>query len=289
MSRTFQLITDSSCDLPADLIRSLDLDVIQLSVTMDNGNKTVQNDQLVPADFYQRLRSKESIKTSAVSTAFFLELFEKYAREGKDVLYIGFSSGLSATYAAGKNAAEEISEKYPERNILTVDSLCASMGQGLLVYLVAKYSENGTSVQEVAQYAEQLKLRVCHEFTVDDLFFLHRGGRVSAATAVVGSMLSIKPILHVDNEGHLINVGKARGRINSLKVLCDKLCANAIDVENQTVFISHGDCLDDANKLADMIRERAGVKDIVISYVGPVIGAHSGPGTLALFFVANER
>ncbi len=289
MSRTFQLITDSSCDLPAELAEKLDLVVVPLSVTMDNGAKTVPNDCLDLGEFYARLRKKESIKTSAVSINAFLEVFEKYAKAGKDILYIGFSSGLSATYVAGKNAADEIGQKYPDRKIFSVDSLSASMGQGLLVYLVAKYADGGVSVEDAAKYAEDLKLRVCHEFTVDDLFFLRRGGRVSAATAVVGSMLAIKPIMHMDNEGHLIAVGKERGRLNSLKKLCDKLCANAVNAKEQTVFISHGDCLEDAQKLADMIRERAGVKDIVISYVGPVIGAHSGPGTVALFFVAEKR
>lgn len=289
MSRTFQLITDSSCDLPAELVKKLDLVVVPLYVTMDNGEKNIPNDCLDIKEFYGRLRNKESIKTSAVAISAFSEVFEEYAKAGKDILYIGFSSGLSATYAAGKNAAEEVSEKYPDRKILTVDSLSASMGQGLLVYLVAGYADSGISVEDAAKYAEELRLRVCHEFTVDDLFFLRRGGRVSAATAVVGSMLAIKPIMHMDNEGHLIAVGKERGRLNSLKKLCDKLCENAVNAKEQTVFISHGDCLEDAQKLADMIRERAGVKDIVISYVGPVIGAHSGPGTVALFFVAEKR
>lgn len=289
MNRTFQLITDSSCDLPADLVSALDLTVIPLSVTMDNGAKTIPNDQLDNKEFYARLRNKESIMTAAVPVTGFLDVFEPIVKEGKDILYIGFSSGLSATYVAGKNAAEELGQKYPDRKILTVDSLSASLGQGLLVYLVAKYAESGAGVEETAKYAEDLKLKVCHEFTVDDLFFLRRGGRVSAATAVVGSMLAIKPIMHMDNEGHLTVVGKERGRMNSIKKLCDKLCENAVKAKEQTVFISHGDCVEDANKLADMIRERAGVKEIVISYVGPVIGAHSGPGTLALFFVADHR
>ena len=170
-----------------------------------------------------------------------------------------------------------------------MDTLCASLGQGLLVYLAAQKRREGASLEEVCAFAEQTKHNLCHWFTVDDLFFLKRGGRIGAATAVVGSMLQIKPVLHVDEAGHLVNVSKARGRRGSLDALCQRMQETAIDPASQTIFISHGDCAEDAEYLASRIRETMGVKEVFISYVGPVIGAHSGPGTMALFFLGKER
>ena len=219
----------------------------------------------------------------------YTDALEPLLQAGKDVLILAFSSGLSTTYNSSRIAVEELSEKYPERKIYTVDTLCASLGQGLLVYLAVKEREKGRSIQEVRDWVEENKLHMCHQFTVDDLHFLKRGGRISATTAVVGSMLQIKPVLHVDNEGHLINIAKARGRQASLKALVDKMEKTAIDPANQVVFISHGDCLEDAQTVEKLVKERFGVKEVYINYVGPVIGAHSGPGTLALFYVGSER
>ena len=219
----------------------------------------------------------------------FMEPMESILRAGKDVLYIGFSSGLSGTYNAGAQAAAELSEKYPERKLYCVDSLCASLGQGLLLWLAWKEKKRGRTIEEVRDWVEDNKLHLCHWFTIDDLMFLKRGGRVSGATAIVGSMLSIKPVMHVDNDGHLIKVGTARGRKASIKALADEAEKTGIDLKNQTIFISHGDCLEDANYLADIMRARFNVKDVLINYVGPVIGAHSGPGTIALFFLGTER
>ena len=219
----------------------------------------------------------------------FCTVFEEIAKEGKDIIYIGFSSGLSATYMAGKNAAEDTMEKYPECKIFTVDSLCAALGQGLFVKYAVDKKKEGATLEELKAYLEGLLPKLAHWFTVDDLFFLKRGGRVSAATAVMGTVLSIKPVMHVDNAGKLINVAKARGRDASIKALFENMKRSAIDPAGQTVYICHGDCYDDAKKLADMITAEFGIKDILIDYVGPVIGAHSGPGTLALFFVASER
>jgi DegV family protein with EDD domain len=219
----------------------------------------------------------------------FANAFEKIVSEGKDILYIGFSSGLSATYTAGKNAAEEVMEKYSDCKILTVDSLCAALGQGLLVKYAVDKKNLGASLVELAAYVEGLKLNLVHWFTVEDLFFLKRGGRVSAATAVMGTVLQIKPVMHVDNEGKLINMAKARGRDASIKAIFEKMKETAIDPEKQTVYICHGDCYDDAKKLADMVTAEFGITDILIDYVGPVIGAHSGPGTLAIFFIGRER
>lgn len=287
----YVIMTDSSCDLPAKLAEQMELVVLPLYVDVDGQKFTNYLDEreISFAEIYARLRTKCPAKTSAVNMNDFMDPMERLLKDGKDVLYIGFSSGLSGTYNAGAMAAQELSEKYPERKILTVDSLCASMGQGLLVYHAWQQKQAGKSIEEVRDFVETNKLHLCHWFTIEDLMFLKRGGRVSGATAIVGSMLSIKPVMHVDNEGHLIKVGTARGRKASIKALADKAGQLGVDLENQVVFISHGDCLDDANYLADIMRSRFHVKDVVISYVGPVIGAHSGPGTIALFFLGTER
>lgn len=286
--REYVIVTDSSCDLPAQKAAELCVTVVPLEVNLEDAG-TKMNDEIDIKEFYEFLRSKKSAKTSAVNMDRFAECFEQFLKEGKDVLYIGFSSGLSATYMAAKNAAEDLAEKYPEAKIVTVDSLCASLGQGLLVYHAVCRKNMGEDINEVAKFIEDSKLNLCHWFTVDDLFFLKRGGRVSGATAVLGTMLSIKPVMHVDDEGHLINVQKARGRVAAITALFDKMRETAIDPQNQVIYISHGDCYDDAKKLADMIEDEFGIKDILISEVGPVIGAHSGPGTLALFFLGSKR
>lgn len=284
----FVIITDSSADLPKSVACDMGVEVIPLEVNID-GIGCKYNDEIDIKEFYGWLRDKKGAKTSAVNMEKFCEVFEKFAKDGKDVLYIGFSSGLSATYMAAKNAAEEISEKYPERKIIAVDSLCASLGQGLLVKHAVDKKNSGATIEEVAQFVEDNRLNLCHWFTVEDLFFLKRGGRVSAATAVMGTVLQIKPVMHVDDEGKLINVEKARGRAASINSLFAKMKETAIDPEKQTIYISHGDCYDDAKKLADMITAEFGITDILISEVGPVIGAHSGPGTLALFFLGSKR
>ena len=286
--RDYLIVTDSSSDLPASVAEKLGVKVIPLEVNIE-GVGTKLNDELDIKEFYALLRSKKGVKTSAVNMDRFIELFESIIAQDKDVLYIGFSSGLSATFMAAKNAAEELSEKYPDRKIVAIDSLCASLGQGLIVTYAARKKKQGASFDEIVRYIESCKMNLCHWFTVDDLFFLKRGGRVSAATAVLGTALQIKPVLHVDNDGKLINVSKARGRDASIKALFEKMKATAIKPQAQTVYISHGDCIEDANKLADMIRAEYGIKDILVSEIGPVIGAHSGPGTLALFFLGSER
>ncbi|MBR3273463.1 MAG: DegV family protein [Clostridia bacterium] len=285
------IMTDSSCDLPAELAEKMELSVLPLYVDVD-GRKYVNyldEREIAFSEIYAKLRTKCPAKTSAVNVNDFMVPMEDALKAGRDVLYIGFSSGLSSTYDAGAMAARELSERYPGRKIYTVDSLCASMGQGLLVYLAWKQKQLGRTLEQVRDYVEDNKLHLCHWFTIDDLMFLKRGGRISGATAVVGSMLSIKPIMHVDNDGHLIKVGTARGRKASLKALADQAERLGVDLGIQTVFISHGDCLADANYLADIMRARFNVKEVVISYVGPVIGAHSGPGTVALFFLGRER
>ena len=287
----FVILTDSSADLGADMVQQLDVQVLPLSFSMGQQiyHNYPDNREIDPHAFYQLLRQGEVATTSAVNVAQYTDALEPLLQAGKDVLVLAFSSGLSTTYNSSRIAVEELSEKYPERKLYAVDTLCASLGQGLLVYLAAKQRSEGRSIEEVRDWAEENKLHMCHQFTVDDLHFLKRGGRISATTAVVGSMLQIKPVLHVDNEGHLINIAKARGRQASLKALVDKMEKTAIDPANQVVFISHGDCLEDAHTVEKMVKERFGVKEVYINYVGPVIGAHSGPGTLALFYVGSER
>lgn len=291
MERNYVVMTDSSADLTAGLVEQLGLDVIPLSVNV--GEQSFMNypdeREISSPDFYDLLRKGANAQTSAVNVDTFLNAMSVHLKAGKDVLYLGFSSGLSSTYGASEIAAQELREIYPDRKILTVDTLCASLGQGLLVYLTMQKVLSGATIEEAAAYAEENRLHLCHWFTVDDLFFLKRGGRVSAATALVGSALGIKPVLHVDNEGHLINVSKARGRKNSILALVDRMESSAIEPQKQTIFISHGDCLADAEFLAAEVRKRFGVTDITINFVGPVIGAHSGPGTLALFFLGTER
>lgn len=286
---SFKIITDSASDLPLAVLESLDVDWVELNVYIDGKNYDYDGSEESVKKFYDEVRSGMNASTSAANSSEFTELMEKYLKQGKDVLYIGFSSGLSSTYNSGVIAADELRDKYPDRKIYTVSSLCASLGEGLLVYLAARKQKDGCTIEETRDYAESIKLNLCHWFTVDDLFHLKRGGRVSATTAVVGSMLNIKPILHVDDEGHLINVGKARGRKASIKELVVRMKELAIDPENQTVFISHGDCYDDAAALAEMVKKEFNVKNVLIGYIGPVIGAHSGPGTVALFFLGKHR
>ena len=284
----YVLVTDSSADLSRELIDSLDIRVLSLEAVMDDGT-VKRNDEIDVKEFYQMLRDKKHITTSAVNIERFIELFEASLADGADVLYLGFSSGLSGTYNAGFIAAQEMSEKYPDRKIYAVDTLCASLGQGLFVYLCAKLRQEGKSIDEVRDWAEANKLHLCHWFTVDDLFFLKRGGRVSAATAVMGTMLSIKPVMHVDNKGKLINVQKARGRKGSLDELFNKVKTTSVDPQAQTMFICHGDCIEDATYLAERMKKELGVPEVIIDYTGPVIGAHAGPGVLAVFYMGTER
>ena len=284
----YVILTDSSADLELDIAKENGIEILDLMVVVE-GEAPKRNREVNVKEFYKLLREKKGATTAALNIDDFSKALEPIAEAGKDILYLGFSSGLSGTYAAGKLAAEELAEKYPDIKIYTVDTLCASLGQGLLVYLAAMKKKAGATIEEVRDYVENSKLNLCHWFTVDDLFFLKRGGRVSAATAVLGTMLSIKPVMHVDNAGKLINVEKARGRKDAVNRLFDKCRATSIDISEQTVFICHGDCIEDAEYLAGRLKNELGVKEVYIGYTGPVIGAHSGPGTLALFYIGTER
>ena len=240
-------------------------------------------------EFYDKMRAGSMPTTSQVNPDEAKAVFKTYIEQGYDILHIAFSSGLSGTCASARIAADELMEKYPDRKIVVVDSLCASLGEGLLVHKAVLMREAGKSLDEVAQWTEENKLFVCHNFTVDDLFHLHRGGRVSKATAILGTMINIKPVLHVDDEGHLVALSKVRGRKKSLNALVDRMEVQMGEFENTTVAISHGDCLEDAQYVAELIRTRYGIQDIMINFVGPTIGAHAGPGVVALFFMGQPR
>ena len=286
----FRIVTDSASDLTPELIEELNVSVLELKTTLTKPDGTVIDGLTMSyTDFYNALREKCSAVTAAYSVGEVIEFVEPMLAAGIDVLFLAFSSGLSASCNSAKIAAEDLSQKYPDRKFLVLDTLCASLGQGLLVYHVVKYARGGHSIEETYEYGERTRFNLCHWFTVDDLFFLKRGGRVSGATALLGTMLNIRPVLHVDDEGHLINVEKAKGRKNSMRALLEHMKSSAILPEEQTVFICQGDCIEDAEELAGWVKEACGVKRVVIGYTGRVIGSHSGPGTLALFFLGNKR
>ncbi|MBE6816453.1 MAG: DegV family protein [Ruminococcaceae bacterium] len=289
--RDFVLATDSSCDLPQELVDKFELAIVPLTVDIAGETFTNYLDgrEIGFKEFYDRSRAKEDIKTSCPSLDAFRKVFTAILEEGKDILYLGFSSALSATTQNARITAEELGEQYPEAKIIVVDSLAASMGQGLFIKYVYDEKQHGGSIEAVAKYAEDIKLHICHWFTVNDLMHLKRGGRVSATTAIAGTALNVKPVMHMDDEGRLINVGKARGRKASLHALLDKMKETAIAPEEQTIYISHGDCEDEVREFAKLIKEEVGFKEIVINYVGPVIGGHTGPGVVALFFYGTHR
>ena len=285
----YVIMTDSCCDLTEDLVRELAVEVLPLSIVMDGREYFNYPDgrDIRPEVFYDKLRAGCLGTTSAVSVGAFREAMAAVAEAGKDVLCICFSSALSATYQSACIAAGEVMETFPGRTVAVVDSLCASLGQGMLVYLAAKERDRGRTLEQVRAYVEETKGAVAHWFTVNDLHHLKRGGRVSAATALVGTMLQIKPVLHVDDEGRLTSVSKARGRKASIRALLEQMEETALP--DTPVFISHGDCLEEVQELADDIRARFSGAEPVIRFVGPVIGNHAGPGTVALFFLAKNR
>ncbi len=283
------IITDSSSDLPQWKLEELGIETASLTVDLDGKTYTNYPDwrEVDPQFFYDELKNGKPAVTSAANVESFKTAMIPHLDAGRDILYLGFSSALSGTYNAGRLAVEELAARYPDRKILAVDTLAASLGQGMLVVLAAEKKRTGADIDAVARYCEETKLNICHWFTVDDLFYLHRGGRVSKATAVIGTTLGIKPVMHVDNEGHLTKVDVARGRKASIKRLADKLRQSITSLSH--VYISHGNCAADAELLKEMLEKDPGVKEVLINYVGPVIGAHAGPGTLALFFVGAQR
>ena len=287
--KPYIISTDCMADLPASFIQEHHLSVHPLYYLMGEQTYNALEDALPEAEFYNRMRNGEMPTTMASNPEYIEKSFRQNLADGYDILHISFSSGLSSSYNNTAVTAKEIQEQSPDAKIIVIDSLCASLGQGLLVYYACKKKEDGASIEETAAYIEDLKLHVCHQFTVDDLFHLHRGGRVSKASAILGTIANIKPVLHVDNEGHLINISKIRGRKRSLMTLVDNMEKTVGDYKNPIVFISHGDCLEDAEFVKQQIKERFGIHEFLINYVGCTIGAHSGPGTVALFFLGETR
>ncbi|MBB3170616.1 DegV family protein [Parvibacter caecicola] len=288
----FEIVTDSSSNLTEEMIDEYGLHILPLRFIIDGDNYTsyLKGEKTDLSQFYCMMREGKVVTTSLPSLEYSEKLLRSILDKGNDVLYLGFSSGLSGTFEATDILIRQLAKEYPDRTLVSVDTLAASGGEGLLVWHAAKMAREGASLEEVAQWVEDNKLKLAHWFTVDDLMFLFRGGRVSKTSAWAGTLLNIKPVMHVDDEGHLIPLEKVRGRKKSLKALVDHMEQSAIaPVADQTVFITHGDCLEDAQYVAGLVKKRFGVKDVVINWVDPVIGAHSGPGTMALFFLADKR
>lgn len=281
------IMTDSCCDLPAEMAEGLEVLPLRLELEGKSYRNLLDGGEIGFHEFYGKVREGAMPVTSAVNVGEFDAAMRPVLEAGKDILCLCFSSALSTTYQSAVIAARELGEAFPERKVLVVDSLCASMGQGLLVWLCAQEKKKGMPLEELRDYAERTKGSICHWFTVDDLNHLKRGGRVSAAAAFFGTMLQMKPILHVDDQGRLIPLSKVRGRKASIQALLAQMDELVTDAE--TVFISHGDCLDEVEAMAQQIKDRFGTKEVVINYVGPVIGNHTGAGVVALFFVGKHR
>ena len=286
--RKYILMSDSTCDLPAELYSQLGVKILKLSFEIDGQSHS--DGDMDYHEFYDKMRNGSLTKTSQISPAQAEAAFEKQIKNGLDILYLSFSSGLSGTFNSASMARDNLLEKYPDARIVCIDSLCASTGEGLLLYKAWEKMCEGYDIDELARWIEENKLHVCHLFTVDDLVYLQRGGRISKVTAVAGAILGIKPILHVDDEGRLVAIGKVRGRKQSLNKIIDLMCERIEGYENPVIGISHGDCWGDADYIAELARRKLGQETKVItSYVGTVIGAHSGPGTLAFFFMGDKR
>ncbi|MDY4046619.1 DegV family protein [Negativibacillus massiliensis] len=284
--------TDTSCDFPLEYVKQHQLPLVTLFYSIDGvtgENGCPSSDVL--KNFYDKMRAGSMTKTQQASIEDTEKVFREILQEGKDILHIAFSSGLSGTANAARLAAENMMEEFPERKIIVIDSLCASLGQGLLVDYALKLQQQGKTMEETAKWLEDHIQNICHLFTVEDLKYLQRGGRISKTTALVGTMIGIKPVLHVDPEGKLVSISKVRGRKQSIQALVNKMEENIGKYrgEKQPIFISHGDCIEDANYLAELVKERFGYDEFLINDVGPTIGAHSGPGTLALFFMGETR
>ncbi len=285
----YKITTDSACDIPAAMLKEWDVAYKPLTLKFEGEEEIIPDDAIDHKSFYDRMRAGAIAKTQAANTEAFVELFTPILEAGNDILHLGFSSGLSTTYNAARLAGEQLEKAYPDRKITVIDTRIASAGFGLVVYQVKCKRDEGASYEEICAYAAEVAPRTCAWFTVDDLVYLKRGGRISATAAFVGNALGIKPVLHMDDPGHLINMFKVRGRKTSVASLADQYGKLALDPQNGTVFISHGDCMKDVEELTRLLAERYGAKVSLVTYVGPVIGAHSGPGTLALFFVGKER
>ena len=287
MAENYVLVTDSACDILPEKLAEWNVTMIPLAFLFTDTGKEQKEHEEPIKEFFQSMRAGRIAKTSCVNEEAFYNTFTPILEAGQDILYLGFSSGLSATCENGKKVAKELSAKYPERKIIAIDSLAASAGEGLFVYLGVQNRDAGMTLEENAAALEKEILHVCHWFTVDDLVYLKRGGRVSAATALLGTALNVKPVLHVDNEGHLIKMTQVHGRKKSIRTMAAKLGETILP--DSPIFISHGDCIEDAEMLRDILKNEYGKEVTLITYIGSVIGAHAGPGTLALFFLGTQR
>lgn len=284
----FVIVSDSTVDLPKEYLQSKQVPIISLSYIMD-GVTYEEMDGLSHKEFFEKLRAGSLPTTSQINPEQAREALEPFAKEGKDILYIGFSSGLSGSYNSVRMAAEDLKEEYPDTNIIAIDSLCACMGEGLLLYKALELKEHGMSMEEIAKWVEANKLHICHNVTVDDLNHLHRGGRISKTTAVVGSMIKIKPIIHMSDEGKLVVIGKERGRKKSLVSIVDRMEKQMQGYDNDIVMITHGDCIEDAEFVKKQVEERFGIHNVMINGIGSVIGSHTGAGVVAVFFMGDKR
>lgn len=284
----YQLFTDVTADLPQEVIQEYGIEVLHL--TYQVGEETYGKDkQLGLKEFYDRMREGAPTSTAQIFGEDARIAFEKVLEKGKDILYIGFSSGLSGSFQRVALVAQELCDIYPERRIIAFDSLSASLGEGLFVKLAAQRMAEGMGMEELHKWLLEHRKNICQIFTVEDLKYLYRGGRVSKTAAVAGSLLGIKPVLHVDDEGHLVPINKIRGRKQSLINMAETMAHKAKDWANPIIAVSHGDCLEDANFLLEEIKKRMPVQEVIVNFVGPVIGSHSGPGTVALFFMGESR
>ena len=289
--KDYVIITDATADIPVEMLEELGIEVIPMDFEMGGRSYRHFPDgrDMDLHEFYDRMRAGQMSTTTQINCTMYNSYFEPVLKDGKDILYICFSSGLSGTYQAAQIAISDLAEKYPKNKVVCVDSRAATLGEGLLVISAVQKKREGTPLDELAHWVENSSFHVCHWFTVDDLNHLRRGGRISAVSAVAGSALGIKPILHVDNAGCLVPVSKVRGRKNALNDLVNRMEKSCVCPKEQVAFIVHGDCLDDANYVADLIKERLHVKDIVINFVGPIIGTHTGPGIVGLIFFGTEK
>jgi DegV family protein with EDD domain len=288
--KKYIITTDTTCDLPQDYLQQHNVSLLPLYYSL-NGTVYGDKNDLNPKEFYNIMRNGAMPTTMAVNPDNARQIFTSLIEEGYDILHIAFSSALSGSCSAAATTARELCEENSDAKIVVVDSLCASLGEGLLVHKAVMLKESGQSLEDVAKWIEDNKLNVCHLFTVDDLHHLHRGGRVSKATAIIGTLINVKPVLHVDNEGRLIPLNNVRGRKKALISLVDQMeeRINGYNEKNDIIFISHGDCEEDAQFVADLIKERFGIENSLLNLISPTIGAHAGPGTVALFFMGKQR
>lgn len=289
--RDYIIVTDATSDIPNEMANELNVKVVPMSFSLGEKNYNHYPDyrELDIKTFYDKQRAGQTSLTTQINVAVYLDFFEEIIKSDKDVLYISFSSALSSTYQSSVLAAKELNEKYPDFKIITIDSKAATLGETLLVKLAAQKKSDGMNIEDLSKWVADNHLKVCHYFTVDDLNHLKRGGRMTAMTAFIGTALDIKPILHVNDEGKLIPLDKVRGRKKALKVLFNYLAELSENLEEQTIFIGHGDCIEDARYLESLIKEAYKVKEVIIHPIGPIIGSHTGPGAITLFFLGKHR